>query len=172
MVAVTIYSDFGAQENKVCHSFHCCPIYLPWNDGTRYHDLHFLNVEFQATFFTLLLHFHQDLFSSCMPSIREMSSAYLRLLILLLAILIPVCASHMMYSAYKLNTKMIIYSIDVLMYWCIPNFEPFLFSMSDFNCYFLTCIQIFQRQVRWSGIPISFRISHSLLWSTQSVALA
>ena len=22
-------SDFGAQENKVCHCFHCFPIYLP-----------------------------------------------------------------------------------------------------------------------------------------------
>ena len=37
---------FGAQENKVCHCFHCFPIYLPWNDGTRCHDLRFLNVEF------------------------------------------------------------------------------------------------------------------------------
>ena len=25
MAAVTIYSDFGAQENKVCHCFHCFP---------------------------------------------------------------------------------------------------------------------------------------------------
>ena len=33
-------------QNKVCHWFHCLPIYLPWSDGTRYHDLHFLNVEF------------------------------------------------------------------------------------------------------------------------------
>ena len=30
----------------VCHCFHCFPIYLPWSDGTRYHDLSFLNVEF------------------------------------------------------------------------------------------------------------------------------
>ena len=29
MVAVTLCSDFGAQENKVCHRFHCFPIYLP-----------------------------------------------------------------------------------------------------------------------------------------------
>ena len=29
-----------------------------------------------------------------------------------------------------------------------------------------------KRQVRWSGIPISFRIFPSLLWSTQSKALA
>ena len=28
MAAVTICSDFGGQENKVCHCFHCFPIYL------------------------------------------------------------------------------------------------------------------------------------------------
>ena len=32
MAAVTICSDFGAQENQVCHCFHCFPIYLPWSD--------------------------------------------------------------------------------------------------------------------------------------------
>ena len=30
----------------VCHCFHCFPIYLPRSDGTGYHDLSFLNVEF------------------------------------------------------------------------------------------------------------------------------
>ena len=30
---------FGAQENKVCHCFHCFPIYFPWSDGIRCHDL-------------------------------------------------------------------------------------------------------------------------------------
>ena len=34
---------FEAQENKV---WHCFLIYLPWSDGTRCHDLSFLNVEF------------------------------------------------------------------------------------------------------------------------------
>ena len=29
MAVVTTCSDFGAQENKVCHCFHCFPIYLP-----------------------------------------------------------------------------------------------------------------------------------------------
>ena len=43
MAAVTIYSDFGAPKNKVCH---CCPIYVPLSDGTRCHDLRFLNVDF------------------------------------------------------------------------------------------------------------------------------
>ena len=45
MVAVTICSDFGAQENKVCHCLHCFPIYLPWSDETGCHDVNFLNVE-------------------------------------------------------------------------------------------------------------------------------
>ena len=33
-------------KNKVCHCFHCFPIYLPWTDGTGCHDLSLLNVEF------------------------------------------------------------------------------------------------------------------------------
>ena len=32
-------------KSKVWHCFHCLPIYLPWSDGTRCHDLSFLNVE-------------------------------------------------------------------------------------------------------------------------------
>ena len=46
MAAVTICSNFGAQENKVCHCFHCFLIYLPLSDRTGCHDLRFLNVEF------------------------------------------------------------------------------------------------------------------------------
>ena len=29
--------DFGASQNKVCHCFHCFPIYLPWRDRTGCH---------------------------------------------------------------------------------------------------------------------------------------
>ena len=32
-------------KNKVWHCFHCLPIYFPWNDGTRCHDISFLTVE-------------------------------------------------------------------------------------------------------------------------------
>ena len=39
-------SDFGAQENKVCHCFQCFSIYLPLSDGIESHDLSFLNTEF------------------------------------------------------------------------------------------------------------------------------
>ena len=55
-------------------------------------------------------------------AIREayQSSAYLRLLIFLLAVLIPVCDSSspafcMIYSAYKLNKQVTIYSLDILL---------------------------------------------------------
>ena len=47
MAVVTICSDFGNQENKVCYCFHFFPVYLPWSDGTRCYYLHFLNVEHQ-----------------------------------------------------------------------------------------------------------------------------
>ena len=33
MAAITICSDFGEQENKICHCFHFSPVYLPrWWD--------------------------------------------------------------------------------------------------------------------------------------------
>ena len=46
MVVVTIHSDFGAQENKICVCFHISPFYLSKSNETRCHDLSFLNVEF------------------------------------------------------------------------------------------------------------------------------
>ena len=50
MAEVTIHNDFGAQEDKICHSFHIFPIYLPWSDGTRCHELIALNVDFKTAF--------------------------------------------------------------------------------------------------------------------------
>ena len=88
--------------------------------------------------------FIKSLFSSSsLSAIRVVSSAYLRLLIFLLAILIPACASsslafHMMYSAYKLNKSMTVYSLI----YSFSNFEPVHWSTSDSNYCFLTCIQI------------------------------
>ena len=37
--------DFGAPQNKVCHCIQCFSIYLQSSDGTKCHDLCFLNVE-------------------------------------------------------------------------------------------------------------------------------
>ena len=88
MAAVTICSDFGAQENKVYHRFHCFPIYLPWSDVTRCLDLFFWMLSFKPTFSLSSSTFSKRLFSSSLSAIRVVSSAYLRLLIFLPAILI------------------------------------------------------------------------------------
>ena len=110
MAAIIICSDFGAQENKVCHYFHCFPIYFPWSDGTGCHDLRFLT--FSLSSFTFIKRLCS---SSSRSAIRVVSSVYLRLLIFLLAVLIPACASsslafYMMYSAYKLNKQGVTYN--------------------------------------------------------------
>ena len=90
------------------------------------------------------------------------------LLIFLLAILIPACASSspeflMMYSAYKLNKQG-----DNIQPWHTPF--P-IWNHSVVPCPVLTvaswpAYRFLKRQVRWAGIPISFIIFHSLLWST------
>ena len=97
MSAVTIHSDFGAQENKVCHCFHCFPIYLPWSNGP----------DIMLSSFTFI---KRPFISSSLPAIREVSSAYLKLLIFLWEILTLACDSSspaflMMYSVYKLNKQ-------------------------------------------------------------------
>ena len=107
MAAVTICSDFGAPQNTVSIVF--LSIYHEVM-GLDAMILVFWMLSFKANFVTLLFHFHQRLFSSLFSAIRVVSSAYLRLLIFLLSILIPACASSspaflMMYSAYKLNKQ-------------------------------------------------------------------
>ena len=66
------------------------PIYFPWSDGIRYHDLRFLNLSCKPTFslpsFTLI---KRDFSSSSLSGLRVVSSVYLRLLIFLPEILIP-----------------------------------------------------------------------------------
>ena len=81
------------------------------------HDLSFLNAEFEASFSILPAFpfssytFVKKLFSSSLLyAIKVVSSAYLKLLIFLLAILIPACESsslafYMMYSEYKFNKQ-------------------------------------------------------------------
>ena len=80
-------------RNIVYHCFHCFSIYLPLNDGTRCHDFRFLNVEFLASFSLSSFTFINKLFSSSLISLISMvSSAHLKSLIFLPAILIPTCA--------------------------------------------------------------------------------
>ena len=79
--------------------------------GTDAMMLVFWMLSFKPTFSLFSFTFIKRLFSSSLlSSIRVVSSAYLRLLIFLLAILIPASASsspafHMMYSVCKLNKQ-------------------------------------------------------------------
>ena len=164
MAAVTICSDFGAQKNKVSH---CFPICLPWSDRTGCRDLVFWMLSFEPAFSLTSFTSIKSLFSSSsLSAIRVVSSAYLRLLIFLPADLIPACASSspaflIMYSTYKLNKQG-----DNIQ----PSCTPFLvWNQSVVPCPVLTiasrpAYRFLKRQFRWSGIPISFRILHSLLW--------
>ena len=128
---------------------------------------------FEPAFSLSSFTFIKKLFSSLLSAVRVVSSAYLRLLIFLLAIFIPACASsslafRMVYSAYNLNKQG-------------ENIEPWhtlfpIWNQSIVPCLVLTVAswpahRFVRRQVRWSGIPISWIIFHSLLWSTQSKAL-
>ena len=134
----------------------------------------FWMLNFKPVFSLSSFTFFKRLFSSSLLSaIRVVSSVYLRLLIFLLQILIPACASSnpaffMMYSAYKVNKQG-----DNIQPWCTPF--P-VWNQPIVPCPVLTiaswpAYRFLRRQVRWSGIPISIRIFHILLWSTQSKPL-
>ena len=133
----------------------------------------FWMLSFKPTFHSPLSLFIKRLFSSSLSAIRVVSSAYLRLLIFLPAILIPVCASSspallMIHFAYMLNMPG-----DNIQPWHTPFL---IWNQSVVACPVLTvaswpAYRLLRRQVRWPGISISFRIFHSLLWSKLSKAL-
>ena len=86
------------------------------------------------------------------------SSAYLRLLIFLLAILILACASSspaflLMYSAYKLNKLG-----DNTQHWHTPIWNQLVVPCPVLTVTSWPAYRLLRRQVRWSGIPISWRI--------------
>ena len=138
------------------------------------HDLFFfffsLNVEFKPPILLSSFTFIKSLFSfSSLSAISVVSSAYLRLLIFLLEVLIPVCASyslafHMMYSAYKLNKKG-----DNIQprSTAFPNWNQSIVPYPVLTLVSWPAYRFLRRQVRWSGIPFFLRIFHSLLWFTQ-----
>ena len=61
--------------------------------------------------------------------------------------------------------------MTILQPWRIP-FLIWNQSTAPYPVLLLLDYRFLRKQVRWSGIPISWRTSHSLLWSTQSKALA
>ena len=179
MAAVTIFSDFWAQEDKICHCFHISPFCLPWNNGTRCHDLSvffffsifILKPAFSLYSFTLTKGFFS---SSSLSAVRVVSSSgYLKSLVFHLPILIPTCNSSslaflMICSAYKLNQ----HSDNIQP--CPTPFsipKPISCSIQGTNCCFLTQIQISKETGKMVWYSHLFRAFHSLLWSTQPRAL-
>ena len=173
MAAVTICNDFGALKNKVSTISTVSPSLCHEVMGPDAMILVFWLLSFKPTFLLSSLTFIKRLFSSSLSAIRMVSSAYLRLLTFLPAILIPACVSSspvfiMMYSEHKLNKQS-----DNIQPWCTPF--P-IWNQSVVPCPVLTVAswpgyRFLKRQIRWSGISTSFRIFHSFLWSTQSKAL-
>ena len=98
--------------------------------------------------------------SSLLSAIRVVPSAYLRLLIVLPAILIPACASsslafHMKYSAIKLNKQ----GNNIhLWHTTFPIWNQSVVPCPVLTVASLPAYRFLRRQVRWSGIPISLRI--------------
>ena len=116
-------SDFGAQDNKICHYFHFIPIYLSQSNGTMI--LVFGMLSFKPAF--SLPSFHSSrgsLIPLHLSVIRVISPAYLRLLVFLPAILIKPSslALRIMYSAYKLNKQG-----ENIQPWCTPFLILILF---------------------------------------------
>ena len=134
----------------------------------------FWMLSFKPTFSLSSFTFIKRLFSySLLFGIMVASSAYLRLLIFLPAILIPACASsslsfRMMYSAWKLNNQG-----DSIQHWHIPFpiWNQSIVPCSVLNVASWPAYKFLRRQARWSGISISLKIFHNLLWFTQSKTL-
>ena len=174
MAAITIHSDFGAQENKVSHSFHCFHLFaMKWWDWMPWSLVFWLS-GFKRGFSLSSFTFIKKLFSSSLLSaIRVVSSAY-GLLVFLLEILIPACDSsipvfHMMYSSQNLNkhsdNKQTWHTLfTILNQSAVPNL---VLTAASWPAY-----RFLRRQIRWSGITSSLRIVHSSLWSTHSKASA
>ena len=123
MAAAAICSDFGAPKIKCLTVSIVSPSICHEVMGLDAMILVFWMLGFKSTFSFSSFTFIKRLFSSSLFSvIRVVSSAYLRLLVCLLEILIPACASSslvfcMMYYAYKLKKQVTIYSLDIILSW-------------------------------------------------------
>ena len=81
MAALAIHSDFGVQENKICHCFHFSPSIYHEVMGLDAMILVVLILSLKLAFSLSSFNLIKGLFSfSLLSSIRVVSSAYLRLL--------------------------------------------------------------------------------------------
>ena len=150
---------------------------IKWWDGMGCHDLNFSNVKFQVNFFTPLFHSYQEallflfafchkggvIYVICISEVVGISSGNLdsKLCFIQPGILLDD-------SAYKLNKQG-----DNIQPWHtpFPIWNQFVVPCPALTLVSWPAYRFLSRQVRWSGILLSLRIFHSLLWSTQSKVL-
>ena len=169
MAEVTICSDFGTPQNKICHCFHFFPLYFPWSDGTSCHDQHFLNIVSSQLFqsplspsskdnlvplhFLPLKRYHLHIWGCWYFSWHSWFQ-----LVIHPAWYFAWCILHR-----SEISRVTIYSLLVLLSqfsWVVPWLILTVASWPEYR--------FLRKQLRWSGIPISLRIFHSLLWSAES----
>jgi len=146
-----------------------------WDSCHRKTWTHRLNVFFLVITSLLPMLFFIVLYPPCsLSAIRLVYSAYLRLLMFLQPVFIPACNSSslaflMMCSACRLNKQG-----DNRQPCCtpFPILNQLVVTYRVLTVVSWHTYRFLREQVRWSGIPISLRAFHSLLWSTQSKALA
>ena len=171
MAAVTICSDFRAQEEKILSLLPPFPFYLPWSNGARCHNLSFTN--------SFKLNFHSPPSPSSRGSLVPLHFLPLEWYYLHIwgcwcfscLSWFPRCNSfsrafHMMCSAYRLNkqgdNRQSYHTSFSILNQAVPYRVLTVASWLAHN--FL--------QLRQPGIPVSLRTFHSLLWPTQSKASA
>ena len=117
MTVVTIHCNFRAQENKnqSVSTFYSCICHEVMELTVMILGFHILS--FKPAFSLSSFTFIKRLISSSLSALRVVSSAYMRLLIFLQAILIPAYDSSSLafhISAYKLNKQS-----DSIQPWCL-----------------------------------------------------
>ena len=157
MDSVTVFSDFGVQENKIYHCFHFSLIYLPWNDGSGCHDLHFLMLNFKPAFSLFSFTLIKSFFSSsslvaiwsginCISEVVDFSLSNLD--------------SSLWFIQPSISHDVLWIKVKYAEWWYIaltyffPNFEPVFCSRSVLTVASWPAYKFLRRQVKCSGNPI------------------
>ena len=164
MAAVTIHSDFRAQEQEIYHYFHLSPSICHEVMRLDAMILVFLILSFKLALslssFTLM----KRLFSSSsLSAIQVVSSTCLRLLMFLPPILTPACNSSRpafltMCSVFRLNkqgdSRQPCHTPSSILNQSVVTYR--VLTVASWPAY-----RFLRRQLKWSGIPISLSAFHS-----------
>ena len=170
MTTVTVHSEFGAKENKICQRFHFSLFYLPWSYG-------------KGAVFSLSHLFHSPVSPPSRGSLVPLHFLPLKCAICI-SLVVNFSAGNFDSNARLVShpiwhftwcTLLISYINSVTVYSLVILLIQTL-SQSVVQCLILTIAswptyRFLSRQARWSGIHISQRIFCSSLWSTQFKAL-